>query len=1152
MILHPHVTRGLIVLGVLALVALGSYARLIVGPVQVPFVNDKIRELVDANLPEGFSAEYEVRGVMVENGLRPMVVISPFQITEETSGAKVTIESLRVAFAPFQALFGRPAADLILVTPHVQAVQDFLGIRLAALQFATNAAGETTVRILADESDPRPLVIDESGIAVGGNLNTELLSDNDWIVLMVNDMERLLAETDERFELGELRQIEIRQASVELIDQVYRIYRHFENVDLLVKPADGDVVIDLETKIGDRETTASVDYAHGEDGSSLTGTMSNVDLAVFLPMLDDEEGMFSLKGGAQMDFAMEFEPEVGVVHGRFDTDINGTSVQLLDDTFPLSGDRTRVEWLPGESAFVLEPASIRVGDTTTTIDGRFALGVDPNYGPTVGVYFRALNTMLNPYDLEPASAPIERVEVHGWSAAVYGAVGIDQLEVSAGDMAIRGSGRLDFLQRGIGIDLDLNLTNASIDQIKRIWPYFVGADFRDLFVSQVRSGTVKEANLSFDLDPGVVDLHGFVSNRVPDGGVFIDAVASDIELAVPQGEVAIDIQGETRMRLEDNSVTLNLARGSISSDGKVIELKDLAYYNTEVLAAEPSFEVSGVASGEIAALTAIANQEPYRLLEGIDLGVVPADLRGRAEMTIVAQVVQDRSGKLTGTDYTLNGTIEGFSSAAPIEGRTISDGTLALVASQAGFTVTGTASIDGVPTDLEVQGGGDSDIQFTAAAVLDAEARRALGFDFPQYIGGTVRYVSRPTSDGSLQIALDLDEASLTIDEIAVSKPIGEPGTLTASVREADGKIEIDQLDIAFGDVHLAGSITLSEEQALEAARFTTFQLNAGDAAALTVTPIEGGYAVKIEGEELDLKPVVSRYLGLSAESAEARSTTDTAGQVIELELDLDRALGFYRTTAFNAHFRMALLGNKLLRVDAQAQLGGDKSMSITTNSLPQGRVMTVAANDLGTLMRFIGAYPRMLGGEGSLVMATDDPTRSDRGEFALRNFAIVDEAVVAQILGNHPNSRGLIERQNRVDFTRGRAVFVSTEDHLTVTEGALHGDRIGGTLRGTIYTKERRYDLVGTYVPLFGLNNMFQQLPIVGRIVGGREGEGLIGVTFKVEGPLDNPQFRINPASILAPGVFRQLFEFRAQDAPPPIQTPAPAPPPAPAGTEG
>jgi len=40
--------------------------------------------------------------------------------------------------------------------------------------------------------------------------------------------------------------------------------------------------------------------------------------------------------------------------------------------------------------------------------------------------------------------------------------------------------------------------------------------------------------------------------------------------------------------------------------------------------------------------------------------------------------------------------------------------------------------------------------------------------------------------------------------------------------------------------------------------------------------------------------------------------------------------------------------------------------------------------------------------------------------------------------------------------------------------------------------------------------------------------------VTFAVRGPLDNPQFQINPLSMLVPGAFRELFEFRSRELPP------------------
>jgi hypothetical protein len=184
----------------------------------------------------------------------------------------------------------------------------------------------------------------------------------------------------------------------------------------------------------------------------------------------------------------------------------------------------------------------------------------------------------------------------------------------------------------------------------------------------------------------------------------------------------------------------------------------------------------------------------------------------------------------------------------------------------------------------------------------------------------------------------------------------------------------------------------------------------------------------------------------------------------------------------------------------------------------------------LGTLLRFIGMYSRLLNGEASLALTIDTKDNRNSGEFVLTDFSLVDEDKVAQVMGNHRDSRSLIERQNRVNFKRAYVKFNRQGEVIAIEESALDGGTIGGTLRGAIYTNSRQYDLVGTYIPLFGLNNIFQKLPILGRLLGGRDGEGLIGVTFAIRGKLDDPQFSINPASILAPGVFRQIFEFRAR----------------------
>jgi hypothetical protein len=216
------------------------------------------------------------------------------------------------------------------------------------------------------------------------------------------------------------------------------------------------------------------------------------------------------------------------------------------------------------------------------------------------------------------------------------------------------------------------------------------------------------------------------------------------------------------------------------------------------------------------------------------------------------------------------------------------------------------------------------------------------------------------------------------------------------------------------------------------------------------------------------------------------------------------------------------------------ALLGDESRVSVTTNPGGNGaQTMSVAFNDAGTLLRLLGVYPRLLGGSGSLVLVSTGDEQGDAGRFEISNFSIVDENKVVEILGNHPDSREIIAAENRVSFSNGLVEFVRHPDRIEVQRGILTGALVGGSMQGTIYTEAREYDLIGTYVPFFGVNNVFQQLPILGILLGGREGEGLIGVTFAVRGNLDNPDFLVNPVSALMPGVLRLFMDFQQSDGP-------------------
>jgi hypothetical protein len=87
----------------------------------------------------------------------------------------------------------------------------------------------------------------------------------------------------------------------------------------------------------------------------------------------------------------------------------------------------------------------------------------------------------------------------------------------------------------------------------------------------------------------------------------------------------------------------------------------------------------------------------------------------------------------------------------------------------------------------------------------------------------------------------------------------------------------------------------------------------------------------------------------------------------------------------------------------------------------------------------------------------------------------------------------------------------------------------LGATVDGTLDYTANQIQVRGTYIPAYGLNNLFGRIPVLGYILGGGPNEGLLAVTFEIAGPTSGPTLRINPMSAVAPGFLRKIFEYRA-----------------------
>ena len=84
----------------------------------------------------------------------------------------------------------------------------------------------------------------------------------------------------------------------------------------------------------------------------------------------------------------------------------------------------------------------------------------------------------------------------------------------------------------------------------------------------------------------------------------------------------------------------------------------------------------------------------------------------------------------------------------------------------------------------------------------------------------------------------------------------------------------------------------------------------------------------------------------------------------------------------------------------------------------------------------------------------------------------------------------------------------------MAVRDGVVRGPLVGATIEGQIDYSKDEVHLRGTFVPFYGLNNMFGQIPIVGLFLGGGSNEGLLGITYEAVGPPSAPRISVNPVT--------------------------------------
>ncbi|MBJ6987036.1 hypothetical protein [Devosia sp. MC521] len=1130
-------TKSLVwLLGIPCALSLILYLVLLATPISLPLSGPAVRLFVQNAMGPDTDIEIGDMALGLENGVWPVIRFAPVRLTDRKSGTHIAVDAIEVGFSPARALFGQPGASIGIVGPDIEMVQDLHGPRLVELEFHGLSEDSLPTISVMEGADRFPAIeIDAEGVQTEKSSAPPMRSDNDWLIYNLEAAEAAISDLVEQTAQGRFSRLYIRGGEVAMLDPVNGLFRRLENVEVDIAPVPGNAQRTegkISATIAGRKVHVALTRMLAEDGTRhLQADVTNIDYANILPVLDGQDALVALRGTGALSLDVTFTPDVGeLIGGEFKLDLTGLDLKIGTDSYPIVSSIFDVVWKPSEGRFVLQEGTIQVGDTTASVYGVIALGLDKQFGSTTGIALSARNVFINPSDLPKMEQPFDRIDFYGWSAGLYGAVGIDQLTVSKGDGQLSLSGRADMLQSGTGIDLSLTGHDFSVEDMTRLWPYITAPEARDWVLQNVSAGQVLDTQMRFNFPVGTIGAPGGNAPLPEDSISVMLSGTGMVARPLPSME-PIHISGTSRISIDDAVVSYSGGLVSVATDVGSIEVINPGFVLDNSSPDQTVMELSGDVLGAIPSVVAFAKAHRPQILEQLQLPLDIETLSGEVDVNVVTTLIT-APDKPEQVDYVINGGLSRFGSSRPVEGRVIRDAELQIAATQHAYRFNGSANIDGMPADILVEGTPTSEPTLQVASTVSIDDIGKLGIDLSAFLEGTVRFIASPLSDGAIDLTVDLEGAGVNVRDLGIYKSIGRAGTLSAIVRLGSQGTRLENIVLAFDDVRLAGTLELDAQQALKSAEFGTFQLSKGDSASVRLTPLEDGFAVRVRGEQLDLKPVLGRFFSLEQGSGGVEATQVSAP--ISMDIELDRAIGYYAVTAFNLDVDMLLRGSDLRGATLAAQFSEGNAISITTNPAPNGRTLTVAFNDAGTILRLLGIYSQLAGGSGSLVMTTDRQLDQEVGQLIMRNFAIVDEDKVVQVLGNHSDSRSAIATQNRLDFTASQVDFVRKRDRVEVGNAVLAGATVGGTMRGFIYTDRRQWDLTGTYVPLFGLNNVFQQLPIIGEFLGGREGEGLVGVTFAVNGALDSPNFVINPLSVLAPGFLREFFEFRSRELPP------------------
>lgn len=826
-----------------------------------------------------------------------------------------------------------------------------------------------------------------------------------------------------------------------------------------------------------------------------------------------------------------------------------------DPDSPLRIDRGNldVRYLKEKDLVEIAPSTLIWGGSRATFRGDFR-PVRRRGAPTSWNFsLRADPAVLAVEEFGLTPMKVDEWQLTGSITPQDGRVTISRFVIRSGSASIELAGSMVDTPGAEEVRVAGVISPMSVDVLKRLWPKFLAGKARAWVLERVAGGEVMGGKFTVNLGPADIAQLG-AGGELPAETLNVELNLSGMSIVYVVGLPPVQTK-EARLTVTGVAFAVDIPEGKIVvPSGGEIALGQGRFFIPDLRVDPQQGEITYTAMGATPTVLELLDHEPLGYLRTV--GMKPDFLGGTAEGNFTLNLpllsnLEFNQIKLKGAAR-LNDAV-----ASSLVGNVeVSGGTLDVNVTEQAVEAKGGINIKGVPAELSWQRifytPDDRQPPIKVTARLDAQMRDKLGIKVNHLLRGPTPVTLEIARLGEgaaspMHVQADLTDAQLLFNGLGWTKPAGRAATLMLDVvPKPDGATDLANLKILGDEINIQGGVALDPAQRLKEFYFSDFSVNRLTHVGITATVrADQVLDIKAEGPSFDGKQFFQSLF--SAGQLEGSAEPDEPFGV-DLTAEIGTVTGFYDTTVKDVTVSLKKRNGRLVALDAKGELNGRAPVAAHLTQKGSARIINAEARDAGDAFRVMGFYPSVKGGEASLEVNLDAGGADNKsGTLWARQFIVLGDSVVNDVLTDPDSAAVLGDRKQQVSrqqlvFNQLRAPFTVGGGKFRLRDAYMNGPMLGATMRGMVDFKAQTVDLGGTYVPLYGLNSALGSIPILGKVLVGRQGEGVVGITFAIKGKLDEPTVLVNPMSVMTPGIFRQIFEFTGSvpDAPAP---PPPAP---------